>query len=63
MKDKIADIIYNEFSYVYCYNCRNVECEDICDYCNRKSMGWEVSRATAEDLANKIIELMEQNNE
>ena len=63
-KDKIAQIIYDWFDYVYCDNCRyNSELEtdkygdNPCEDCIRKSMGWEISRCDAECLADNILKL------
>lgn len=56
-KDKIIELLMNEFNYVYCDNCVGNSDEDFdgCEYCYRKSMYWSISPLTAELLADKII--------
>ena len=65
-KEKIAQIIYDWFDYIYCDNCRySSELEtdkygdNPCEDCIRKSMGWEISKSDAESLANNILKLEE----
>lgn len=60
-KDKIIEVLMNEFNSVYCDNCvgnfdENFD-EDFnrCDECHRKSIHWSISPTTAELLAYKII--------
>lgn len=55
--DKIAQIIYDNLSYMYCDNCRyNSEIEDEygCEDCHRKYNGWGISMATAKGIAEEI---------
>lgn len=55
--DKIAQIIYDNLSYMYCDNCRynsEIKEEDGCDDCHRKYNGWGISMATAKGIAEKI---------
>lgn len=54
MLTKVGAVIYDELSYIYCHNCEHEDGE--CDDCNRKQMGWSVSKDVANDLAEKIIE-------
>ena len=72
-KQDISDIIYYNVDYMYCDNCRynteryNREFEKYedakpsdycpCDDCHRKMNGWAISRAEADYLAKKIMEL------
>lgn len=59
-KEKIANIIYNALSYMYCDNCRcafEISKDDpdwSCDGCNRKNNGWGISMAEAERIAEMI---------
>lgn len=60
-KEEIIDLLYSSLDYVYCFNCRKSDENkewptDACDYCNRKSMGWEISRGVCEHLAAKILQ-------
>lgn len=55
--DKIAQIIYDNLSYMYCDNCRynsEIKEEDGCDDCHRKYNGWGISMATAKGIAEEI---------
>ena len=55
--NKIADIIEESLEYIYCHNCKHKDTDDeTCDYCNRKSMGWEISHDEAMKIANKICD-------
>ena len=67
---EISDLIYEALNHMYCDNCRydselNSDdvpyAEDRCDNCRRKETGWAVSRAAADSLANRIIELQHKN--
>lgn len=51
--EEISDILYYWLDDVYCYNCRF----ERCDECNRKAMGWQISRETCDELAKEILEL------
>jgi len=55
--DKIAQIIYDNLSYMYCDNCRynsEIEEEYGCEDCHRKYNGWGISMATAKGIAEEI---------
>jgi len=54
LKNKITELIMEEYSDVYCNNCGN-EGKDSCDECNRKSMYWTVSKDSAQSLAGRIL--------
>ena len=55
-KDKIIELLMNEFNSVYCDNCIGNDIDfDGCDYCHRKSMYWSLNPTRAEALADKII--------
>lgn len=63
-KEKISDLIYDELNYMYCDNCRHDSevCDDgyggdPCFDCHRKYNGWGVSRAVANHLAEKIVNM------
>ena len=60
MREKIANIIYDELSYIYCFNCRNEDDDDSCEVCYRKYMNWAIGKSTAEEIADKIIKEMEK---
>lgn len=49
----IKGILLKEFSSVYCDNC-NGSC---CDECNRKQMNWGLSEESAEDIAERILNI------
>lgn len=53
-KQEISDLIYNTLDYAYCDTCRHDGDDDRCDYCHRKSINWEISRQTADRIAEKI---------
>lgn len=61
MKDKIAQFIYDYLDWAYCDNCRH-DFEDSrkCDCCHRKSINWEISKETAEVLADKIMDIIKE---
>ena len=60
--EKIAEIIYEELSYMYCDNCRYATeiAEDPdrifspCDECYRKYNSWGISMSEAKRIANMI---------
>lgn len=61
MRDKIAQFIYNYLDWAYCDNCRyNFEDSENCDCCHRKSIHWELSKETAEVLADKIMDIIKE---
>ena len=62
IKNEISDIIYDELDYVYCTNCRYASKDpyDYCDDCHRKYMGWSVARAECDKIADKIIDILNE---
>lgn len=59
MRDKIAQIIYGYLDWAYCDNCRyGSELPEQCDCCHRKSINWEISKETAEVIADRIMEVV-----
>ena len=63
MKDKIAQFIYDYLDWAYCDDCRyNFEDSEKCGYCHRESINWELSKETAEVLADKIIDIIKEAN-
>ena len=58
MKEKIIDILRDELSSVYCFNCENDLDEDLCGDCHRKYMNWKLSKSSAEEITDKILEAM-----
>lgn len=59
MRDEIAQIIYDYLDWAYCDNCRyDSASPEKCDYCHRKSISWEISKETAEVIADRIMEVV-----
>lgn len=62
-KEKIIQILINDLDYCYCDNCKYSDYETykdrFCDGCYRKYSNWALSSATAEEIADKIIQLGE----
>lgn len=67
-KQAIADIIYNNLSYMYCNNCRfgfEISEEEskekfghwVCEDCHRKYNGWGISKLVSNDLAKEIMKI------
>ncbi len=54
-KDKIMQIIKDNFSYVYCNSCKYAGDEDVCKGCITDPVYWCVSDKYAEMVARKII--------
>ena len=56
MEDKIADLLMQALNNIYCDTCCNYESDEynMCDYCHRKSMGWQISENYAHVIANEI---------
>lgn len=55
-KEKISNLLFENLDYVYCENCRGGQCED----CNRKQIGWEISKGKADEVAEEILKLIEE---
>ena len=62
MRKEITKIIYEMLSHIYCDNCRYEDDDNNCDECNRKAMGWEISKGFSEDLACEIELLLTSPN-
>ena len=60
LADKIYDILLENFSYVYCYNCENNLNEDNCEDCHRKYMNWKISHSLAREISEKIEKLVSE---
>lgn len=58
MKKKITKLLMDELSSIYCYNCKNDLDEDLCGDCHRKYMNWRLSKSSAEEITDKILEVM-----
>lgn len=56
MRIKIKELLLNQFSSVYCDTCS----AEGCDECCRKSMYWAISEDYAECLANKIANIIKE---
>ena len=65
MKEEIVNLLYNALDMPYCDTCRfNYESDEIskadfdyyaCDECNRRSMGWKISKDFCEDIADEVL--------
>ena len=51
MRDRIIDVLLEELCEVYCYSCDGEYCEN----CNRKEIGWGISRRESERIADRIL--------
>lgn len=61
MKEKIAEMLYQNLGAVYCYSCEHQNTEDeACEYCHRKSMGWSLSREAADGLAEEVMRIINE---
>ena len=62
-KEKIIQILTNDLNYCYCDNCKYGDYETyedrFCEGCYRKYSNWALSSVTAEEIADKIIQLGE----
>ena len=59
MVEKIAELLKNNFPYVYCNTCRfQDEFYNPCEDCYRKNMNWALSSETAESIATDIVNLL-----
>ena len=50
----------DELSSIYCYNCKNDLDEDLCGDCHRKYMNWRLSESAAEEIADKIMKVVNE---
>ena len=59
---KIADLITEEFLSVYCNSCKYAEVndEEACESCHRKAMNWSISDDKANNIENKILEIIKE---
>lgn len=62
-KEIIAKIIYEYVGCIYCNNCRHKGNEEICQWCNRKAMEWEISEEFSEKVADTIIKVIDDEEE
>ena len=60
MKKKITKLLMDELSSIYCYNCKNDLDEDLCGDCHRKYMNWRLSESAAEEIADKIMKVVNE---
>lgn len=52
---EVIDALYDEFSYIYCFNCDKDGDEDRCgDECHRKYMNWSISKKAIERVINNL---------
>ena len=63
LKEKISEYIANEFSAVYCETCEFDLYSEWCEGCHRKYMNWRVSIKEADKVADRIIDLINQEDE
>ena len=59
MIDTISRILEEEFSYVYCNNCKYDVGDDVCEECHRKYMNWALGEDAAVNISEKIIKALE----
>lgn len=54
-KEELIEFLHGELYNPYCYNCRwdDADENEHCDWCNRKSIGWQVS----EGVVDRIVEI------
>lgn len=57
-KYKVADILLTEFNSIYCSSCKNINSSE-CEECHRKYLSWSLSSETAIEIAEKIIDKLE----
>ena len=57
-RKKIIDILMNELSSVYCFNCVDDLDDDLCRDCHRNYMNWRLSESAAEEITDKILEVI-----
>lgn len=68
MKDKIAEILYDELNEVYCSTCDNKDasCDEFggnfhpCWTCRKEQVNWKLSDKYAEQLAEKILNCIKE---
>lgn len=61
MKEKIAEMLYQNLCAVYCYSCEYENSEnDMCEDCHRKYMNWALSREDANGLAEKVMRIINE---
>ena len=60
MTEKIANFLYEELCGIYCNTCKNDLDDDLCGDCHRKYMNWAISRSTAEELAARIVKIINE---
>lgn len=58
LKDKIFELLEYSFASVYCNTCAHKNDQN-CDECHRKAMMWSISSERADEIANKILLLVE----
>lgn len=55
MKDKISNIVYEEFGGIYCSTCAHRGNDSRCDFCYRSDTEWSLSKEAADEVAEKIM--------
>ena len=62
MKEKIAEMLYQNLGAVYCYSCEygDFENEDMCEDCHRKYMNWALSHKAADGLAEEVMRIINE---
>ena len=53
-KEKVIELLKQQFNSVYCDSCESNETQEHCEDCQRKMMCWGIADATATRIANKI---------
>jgi hypothetical protein len=65
LKNKIAQIIYDELNYVYCGNCRFDFEQDNdwhCNSCIGSYEGWSIFMKKSKIISEKILEAIKNNS-
>lgn len=62
MRDKIAQLIYDYLDWAYYDNCQcgNGEQNSNCEFCHRKNINWRISKTTANELADGIMDIIKE---
>lgn len=56
MEEKMKEILLEKLSYAYCDNCGTEDCDD----CHRKYQNWSLSPKVAEEIVNKIMDVISE---
>lgn len=57
--EKIVKYVEKSLNNIYCNTCKNSGNYDVCVYCHRKSMMWQISHEAAESIVDGIVKNLE----